>query len=355
MKTIVLRVRVLGPDAPEPFTFPAEWSETVASLITRIHLQFYLAGQPAQWRFFKNGEQLSLDAEVGPLIGADPASVELELMQVESSGVSPFPLGLPARKPSAPPSGRWKVPAPESAPAPRSGGGSRFHLPSISPLEAPASADDEDYLAGGVRTQVERRATVRYYDRMNPQRTFPLLVILSAEQIATVKKRAVKHAESQGFSVVAGSRVEVEPVLPGCDCYPPKDAITITDELATATFWVVPHVLGPVQGARVVVRQNGVVLAEVPLQARVRRQTLSVVFGLLGLFSPYLMMGLKVAKLDVESQQSEGFPIYRQAGEWLVSHVQPGFVGVAMLVAAGVSYWWARPRSKDVFWEVKPA
>ncbi|MBP3958050.1 hypothetical protein J8F10_22570 [Gemmata sp. G18] len=61
---------------------------------------------------------------------------------------------------------------------------------------------------------------MRYYTRMNPDRMFPLLVILSEEEIAEIVKEKVKQAVSETFSVEEGSVVEVEPVLPGCDCYP---------------------------------------------------------------------------------------------------------------------------------------
>ena len=46
---------------------------------------------------------------------------------------------------------------------------------------------------------LQRRATVRYYTRMNPDRMFPLLVILAREQIQEVVKESVKQAASESF------------------------------------------------------------------------------------------------------------------------------------------------------------
>jgi hypothetical protein len=46
-----------------------------------------------------------------------------------------------------------------------------------------------------------RRATVRYYTRMNPDRMFPLLVVLSKEEIAEIVKAKVKQAQSEEFQV----------------------------------------------------------------------------------------------------------------------------------------------------------
>ncbi|MBX9579866.1 MAG: protein kinase [Gemmataceae bacterium] len=108
------------------------------------------------------------------------------------------------------------------------------------PRSAPAAKRKSRSRAGAVT----RRATVRYYSRMAPDRAYPLLVVLSAEQVAEVVQRAVKQAVSGGFAVPEGA-VEVEPVLPGCDCYPPRDELTVADGApAEARFWVVPRVRG---------------------------------------------------------------------------------------------------------------
>src|SRR5205807_2180150 len=77
----------------------------------------------------------------------------------------------------------------------------------------------------GQPVPVERRAAVRYYHRMNPERMFPLLVVLSRQSLQEVVKRGVAQAESTGFRVALDSLVEVEPILPGCGCFPPKEQV----------------------------------------------------------------------------------------------------------------------------------
>jgi hypothetical protein len=199
----------------------------------------------------------------------------------------------------------------------------------------------------------ERRATVRYYTRMNPDRMFPLLVILSAEQIQEVVKAKVKQAASESFKVEEGSVVEVEPVLPGCDCYPPRHPLAVEAAgPSTATIWVVPKVLGRVQGARVLIRQGNRILAEVPLDIKVAKQTLAVACGLMSLAAPYMTMGLKSLKLDYESQKAEGFPLYQRVGSWLVESLRPEWIGLGFLGLAVMLYFWMRPRKRDVFWDV---
>jgi hypothetical protein len=199
----------------------------------------------------------------------------------------------------------------------------------------------------------ERRATVRYYTRMNPDRMFPLLVILSAEQIQEVVKAKVKQAASESFKVEEGSVVEVEPVLPGCDCYPPRHPLAVEAVgPSTATIWVVPKVLGRVQGARVLIRQGGRILAEVPLDIKVAKQTLAVACGLMSLAAPYMTMGLKSLKMDYESQKADGFPLYQQVGSWLVENLRPEWIGLGFLGLAFALYLLMRPRRRDVFWDV---
>lgn len=221
--------------------------------------------------------------------------------------------------------------------------------------KAPAR-DKLDSASREMRRRVaERRATVRYYTRMNPDRMFPLLVILSAEEVAEIVKAKVKQAASEKFEVEEGSVVEVEPVLPGCDCYPPRQALTVDADGATAaTIWVVPRVLGRVHGARVVIRQGAKVLAEVPLEVKVAKQTLAVACGLMSLAAPYLTMGLKSLKLDYASQKEEGFPLYQRAGSWVAENLRPEWLGLGFLGLAVLLYLWMRPRRRDVFWSVSP-
>ena len=94
----------------------------------------------------------------------------------------------------------------------------------------------------------QAQATVRHY-RINPERMVPLLVVLSKKEILEVVKQNIAQGKSEHFQVALGSLVEVEPILPGCSCYPPKEHLLIREEEVQTTFWVVPHVLGRVMQA----------------------------------------------------------------------------------------------------------
>ena len=199
---------------------------------------------------------------------------------------------------------------------------------------------------------VNRHATVRYYDRMNPQRMFPLLVVLSRRAIEEVVKRGVDEAHSKVFQVAAGSLVEVEPILPGCACYPPKEQVRIGKGEVSTTFRVVPQVLGNLQQARVVVRQDGAVLAEVPLEACVVRQHLTVLMGMMSLLLPFFLMVLRHYRLDFESQLQDGFDVYVHGMQAVLQWVSPGLLFGVGCALTTVAYLWLRPRQRDVFWDI---
>jgi hypothetical protein len=223
-------------------------------------------------------------------------------------------------------------------------------LEEMSPADEPATRSRKRSGA-----PVERQATVRYYQQMNPERMFPLLVVLSRKAVQEVVKRGVAQAASKRFRVEPDAPVEVEPILPGCHCYPAKEHVAVDAEQASVTFWVVPHVLGKVMHARVVVRQEGRVLAEVPLEVRVVRQTLAVLVGGLSLVLPFALMVCKHFRLDFESQLTDGFGLYAQAANWALHGLSPEVLaGALLLVTLGV-YLWLRPRRRDVFWDVSTA
>lgn len=199
---------------------------------------------------------------------------------------------------------------------------------------------------------VRRQATVRYYSQMNPERMVPLLVVLSAEVVAEIQQKAVKQTQGEAFDVKADALLVIEPVLPGCDCYPRTETVRVTAEPVEAKFHVVPRVLGTIESARIVIRHDGEIVSQVALEMKVTKQTIAIICGILGLIGPYLMFGLRSLGLDPESQQQDGFPIYNQAASWFLDHVRPEFLGFALLALAIGFYFWMRPKQKDQFWNV---
>src|SRR5262249_11713517 len=153
-------------------------------------------------------------------------------------------------------------------------------------------------------------ATVRYYSRMNPERVYPLLVLITRDRVATVQKRHIDQRTSEPFLVDVEAPVEIEPILPGCDCYPPRVVTRLGQGDVTLTFRVVPHVLGRVYGAVVAIRQDHACLAEVELGVRVVKRTLVALSGATAFLLPGLSAVLKHFGLDFETQQEQGFSLY---------------------------------------------
>ena len=197
-----------------------------------------------------------------------------------------------------------------------------------------------------------RRATVRYYYKMNPQRSYPLLVILSADEIREIVKRRVKQTTSETFTVDTSTGIEIEPVLPGCQCHPPRVVAKLGDADQVFTFHVVPHVLGSVTGARVLIRQNHTTLAEVELDIKVVQRTMVVVSGLSAVVLPAASAAMKHFGLDFTPK--DGSSPYLAAMNFVFGQVTP-LVMTLVLGAVTVGLWWfTRPKGRDVFWDINP-
>lgn len=346
MSVIQVRVQIISPTDQREVSVEVDSALSLAQLLATL-VRGYSVIASAAWTFELNGEVV------------DPGWTLREL--VGQSGSRP-PLQLVLRTTDTP--GTLAPPAPAAPTPPRCDTATEtdededYGLPSSTDRPRTVETAPRVTRARAVKHKhaplTERRATVRYYSRMNPDRMFPLLVILSAKEIEEVVKKSVKQAVSDSFKVEEGSHIEIEPVLPGCDCYPPRHTLAVdaSKESATESFWIVPRVLGRVHGARVLVRQGEHVLADIPLDVKVSKQTLAVACGLLSLAAPYLTMGLKSLKLDYESQKADGFPLYQQAGNWIAENLRPEWLGLGFLGLAFLLYFWMRPRRRDVFWDV---
>jgi hypothetical protein len=230
--------------------------------------------------------------------------------------------------------------------------------------EAPGAKDGQKTVKVGAapvtsarratKAVVTKRATVRYYSRMNPERVYPLLVILSREAVEKVRKQDTDQRTSGPFQVKTDAPVEVEPVLPGCDCYPPKATARLEGEGdLTLTFRVVPRALGRLDGATVFVRQDHACLAEVPLGIKVVKRTWVAVSGLATFALPGLSAVLKHFGLDFDSQREAGFNGYLALANLAFDRVSPLALTAGLGLFTGLLYFLTRPRARDVFWDVE--
>lgn len=204
------------------------------------------------------------------------------------------------------------------------------------------------------RVSGSRRATVRYYNRMNPDRVHPFLVVISRDMIEQVVKRNVEQRTSQKFQADLSAPIEIEPVLPGCDCYPPRIAAKLTSGLDTFTFRVVPHVLGWVDGAAVTIRQHHVLLTEVPLKIKVVQRNIVLASGAMTFLMPALSAVMKRFNLDFETQKEQDFSLYLRLAQILFDEFSPALLTGVLAGLTIFLWWWTRPTVRDVFHDITP-
>jgi len=254
----------------------------------------------------------------------------------------PLPPFIPKPAPMAPPATR-AAPFPVSVPSAE-----------MAPDRAKAS-----YRMGRSSTQVhpkkslsttERRATVRYYSRMNPDRVFPLLVMLTRQEVEEIVKKYVEQRATGPLTIAKDVPLEIEPVLPGCQCHPPKVTTILGNSDDVFTFHIVPHVLGEVTGARVLIRQDHAVLAEIELDMRVVQRTWVMVSGLSTFLLPAMSAAMSHFGLDFKPK--DGSSPYLAVLNFLFGEVSPVVLTGVLAAVTGVAWWLTRPKGRDVFWDI---
>ena len=140
-------------------------------------------------------------------------------------------------------------------------------------LQAPAPAPAPSTAVKGPEV-LNRKTTVRYYEKMNPSKSFPLSVMLSREAIAAVNLPHV--AQKQGQKVVEVKRekpeITITPCLPGCLLTPASVTLDVTPEVATAEFWVTPIIEGEIAGW-IDIQYGGKPVEKIPLKTTSAKQT----------------------------------------------------------------------------------
>jgi hypothetical protein len=221
-------------------------------------------------------------------------------------------------------------------------------------LAKPADATEPSAARAG--SQVIRRATVRYYDRMNPERAHPLLITITKKMVEKVVKANTNQKSTGPVKVNLAEAVEIEPIIPGCACFPPKITTWLDRKDFVATFYVVPQVLGTIEGAVVLIRQNHVPIAEIRIDGKVVKRTWVVLSGFATICLPFVSAVAKHYQVDFNSQIGDGFNLYLtiiQAVLASLAYVPPWSLLVAFFFLTMLLYWFSRARTKDVFFEVK--
>ena len=350
MQTLItVEIIVHRDEKPQTFSFVRRPDDVLLTLLFEIAARLEIT-YDGTWTTRYQGTIVSPEmtlSEIEPSSGEVVLELDLRSMQDDTASSAP-------RRQEREPSESDPPKSPPPPPLLRSMRARRHSLPSKeSEVLLEYEAAELDYDMEADEETDKRRATVRYYHRMNPQRLYPMLIVLSKDKIKEVQKKAVSQTTSEQFEVQEDKPVEVEPILPGCDCYPVKQSVPVGEDV-TLTFWVVPQVVGAIQDSRVVVRQEDQVLTEIPLKMRVSVQTLAKLMGALTFFLPFLSSIMRHYEVDFDSQLNQGFSLYAHVGNFLVSSLTPEVIGATLLVLTVGLYLWHRPRKREVFWDVEP-
>jgi hypothetical protein len=191
---------------------------------------------------------------------------------------------------------------------------------------------------------LRRRASVRWYSRMNLQRMFPLVVLLAKARMKQVTVEDVGHAVATKMVAVPESNpyVLVRPVLPGCLVFPPEQRVDISPDEVPVRFQVVPQLLGEVKDARIEIYHHDRLLVQIPVEAEVVTQTAARVASVASVIWPFLSSVLKG-----EGQTAVQGSLMQYIGEALRRPYAMESGIAALLAAAFVLYLANRPRESS--------
>lgn len=231
------------------------------------------------------------------------------------------------------------LPGPEAFP----GGGIEPATPAESPSRGPERP------TSSVAT-VARRGTVRYHSRMNPERVYPLMVAITEQALSNPQMRDVRQATGNVFKLSVGEPLEIEPVIPGCTCYPPIVSSIASSKDLSAQFHIVPSAVGRITGAKVILRQSHVVLSELPLEIRVVSRNMAIFSSIATFAMPATSSVLQHFGLNIEAGSDQANPYIVLAG-LVLQQISPLTLTLVLGGATCALAWHAWPRSQEVFWD----
>jgi hypothetical protein len=187
---------------------------------------------------------------------------------------------------------------------------------------------------------------------MNPERVYPMRVVLSREEIEIALQRHIQQRATRPTKLAMDAPIEIEPVMPGCAVHPPKMVTRLGPHEEEFEFHVVPHVLGPVTGACVRIRQDHATLAEVQLEARVSQRTMVLVVGLLAFLLPILSVALAHLRVDFTPKEGDESNVYLGLLAFFFGDLSPVVLTVVLAALTGVLFWFTRPQASEVLWDM---
>lgn len=215
-----------------------------------------------------------------------------------------------------------------------------------------APARPEPTQHGDTEDGVTRKSTVRYFERMNPGRIYPLLVAFTKDDVLPSQIHGVGQSPSTSIRFKPGDTLTIEPVLPGCTCHPATHTVTLTNAAkpVSARFFIVPLINGRIEGASVIIRRSDRITTRVDLHMNVVPRTWATFTAFLSASAPLVVAFLRQLQIDVGTDVQDSADLYLAATAAIVQYTPPTTLCAVLLTLSGVFFVRARARETSAFW-----
>jgi hypothetical protein len=354
----VSEARVVLAETPE-VVLSARPGERVIDIIGRLLAVFRIGGSPENWSLWLGDTRLPAEIHLGEVLPPGVARHELFLIaadhlddeileEAESEDAEELEWSDFEESESRGPVTAASEDSEDSVACYEEPARARSEV--VEDMDCDEAASSQARTSRAKRTE-SRRVTVRYYSRMNPDRVFPLLIMLTRDAVEKIARKHVGQKSTGPLTLDLDEPLEIEPVLPGCYCYPQKITSHIGGADETFTFHVVPHVVGSCTGARILIRQNHSPLGEIELDVRVVQRTLVMLSGASAVILPIASATLRHFGIDFSPR--DGSNLHVVVLNYLVGQMSPLVLTAALLALTGILFWLTRPKGRDTFWDLE--
>lgn len=207
------------------------------------------------------------------------------------------------------------------------------------PTAAPTAAPSETAAA------LRRRAAARWFNRMNPHDHFALAVVFTGKAIRLQEVKGMKITVGQQEIVLAAEEpfLEVEPCFPGCVIAPPRAIVEVAAETTVARFWITPLATGDLPEACVFIRYRNRLVETLPTPSKVVTRTLAKICAVFGFLSPIGSKIIESLGWNPTAELRQALPVFGAVLAALGPMRFSLVLGAALLLAALLFYWLARP------------
>jgi hypothetical protein len=180
---------------------------------------------------------------------------------------------------------------------------------------------------------------------MNPERNFPLDVVITGRDVKVVAARGMKVAVGRQMLELDPSDplLTVIPRFAGCLVVPPRLQLDVSPETVTARFWVTPLAEGDLPDACIELRYRGKLVESLPTPTQIVARTTARIFLGLGLLSPVILQTLEGIGWTFSQEVREGFPLIGHYFRFFGRSAGTLLFGSALLITAWICYRLTRP------------